>query len=202
MVAQILKEPETGVDPEFAVARGAAIEGAVLANDEGLPVLYQRLTLLNVTPLNLEKSIIKNELGIMLMIPKNTTYPTEITRKFYKKFPTNPKIEVSVWQGDVQNNPHDFYLNENLGSFWLYVPQREDLEIEVTYKIDANGILTVSAVETSTGNRDQLVIEKIGGVVIPKPQLDYISKETSRFEEEYKKTTHDVLSPYEIHKKR
>jgi molecular chaperone DnaK len=199
LVTQILKEPEIGVDPEFSVAVGAAIEGAVLANDKDLPVLYQGLTLLNVTPLDLgEKSVIKSELGITLMIPKNTTYPTEITRKFYKKFPMNPKIEVSVWQGDLQNNYYDFHLNENLGSFWLYVPQREDLEIEVTYKIDANGILTVSAVETSTGNIDQLVIEKMGGSVMPKPELEYISKETNKFEEEYRKTTYDVLSPYEI----
>ena len=50
MITKILKEPELGVDPEFSVARGAAIEGAILANDENLPVLYQGLTLLNVTP--------------------------------------------------------------------------------------------------------------------------------------------------------
>jgi len=199
LVAKILKEPESGVDPEFSVARGAAIEGAVLANDENLPVLYQGLTLLNVTPLDLgEKAVMKNnELGIKLMIPKNTTYPTEVTQTFYKQFPISPKIEVSVWQGDFHNN-YGFYGNENLGSFWLYVPQRENLEIEVTYKIDANGILTVSAVEKSTGNRDQLDIEKIGGTVIPKPQLDDIAKEATKFEEEYKKSSYDVLSPYEI----
>ncbi len=199
MVSRILKEPEMGVDPVFSVARGAAIEGAVLTNDSNLPVLYQGLALLNVTPLDLgEKALLKSgELGVKLMMPKNTTYPTEVTQTFYKKFPTSPKIEVSVWQGDFQNN-YGFYGNENLGSFWLYVPQREDLEIEVTYKIDADGILTVSAVEKSTGNREHIVIEKIGGTVIPKPQLDYFSKETERFEEEYVKKTYDVLSPYEI----
>lgn len=199
MISRILKEPEQGVDPVFSVARGAAIEGAVLASDANLPVLYQGLALLNVTPLDLgEKAVLKSgELGIKLMMPKNTTYPTEVTQTFYKKFVISPKIEVSVWQGDFQNN-YGFYGNENLGSFWLYVPQREDLEIEVTYKIDADGILTVSAVEKSTGNREQIVIEKIGGTIIPKPHLEYFAKETGRFEEEYIKKTNDVLSPYEI----
>ncbi|GEM_PF-160308 len=199
MISKILKEPEEGVDPEFSVASGAAIEGAVLASDENLPVLYQGLALLNVTPLDLgEKAVMKSgELGIKLMIPKNTTYPTEFTSTFYKKYVMSPKIEISVWQGDFENLL-GFHGNENLGSFWLYVPQREDLEIEVTYKIDADGILTVSAVEKSTGNREHIVIEKIGGTVIPKPQLEYFEKETTRFEEEYVKKTYDVLSPYEI----
>lgn len=86
----------------------------------------------------------------------------------------------------------------NLGSFWLYVPPREGLEIEVTYKIDADGILTVSAVETSTGNRDELKIEKIGGAVIPPPQLEAIEEEITEFEKEYRRTSSDVLNPYEI----
>jgi len=199
MITKIVKEPELGVDPEFSVARGAAIEGAILANDENLPVLYQGLTLLNVTPLDLgEKAIMKNmEEGIKLMIPRNTTYPTEVTQTFYKRYSFKPKLEVSVWQGDFANNP-SFYGNENLGSFWLQVPLGENLEIDVTYKLDADGILTVSAVEKSTGNRDQLVIEKIGGTIIPKPQLEYIIQENDKFEKEYKKTVHDVLSPYEI----
>src|SRR5579885_2986316 len=132
MISKILKEPEEGVDPEFSVASGAAIEGAVLASDENLPVLYQGLALLNVTPLDLgEKAVMKSgELGIKLMIPKNTTYPTEFTSTFYKKYVMSPKIEISVWQGDFENLL-GFHGNENLGSFWLYVPQREDLEIEV-----------------------------------------------------------------------
>lgn len=198
-ISKILKEPESGVDPEFSVARGAAIEGAVLANDSNLPVLYQGLTLLNVTPLDLgEKAVMKDsELGIKLMIPRNTTYPTEVTKTFYKQFPNSPKIAISVWEGDFQNN-YGFYGNVNLGSFWLYVPQREGLEIEVTYKIDTDGILTVSAVEKSTGNRDSLKVERGSGPSIPPPQLESFSKEAETFEEEYKKTSYDVLSPYEI----
>lgn len=201
MVTKLLKEPESGIDPAFSVAIGAAIEGAVLADDKDLPVLYQGLTLLNVTPLDLgEQAVTIGRMGkekvIKLMIPKNTTYPTEVTQKFYKQYPISPKIEISVWQGDFKGG-YDFASSVNLGKFWLYVPQREGLEIEVTYKIDANGILTVSAVEISTGNRDELKIEKIGGAVIPPPQLEAIEEEITEFEKEYRRTSSDVLSPYE-----
>ena len=199
MITKILKEPETGIDPEFSVASGAAIEGAVLVGDENLPVLYQSLALLNVTPLDLgEKTVMKNrELGIKLMIPKNTTYPTKVTQKFYKEFPTSPKIEISVWQGNFQSN-YGFHGNENIGSFWLWVPQRENLEIEVTYEIDSDGILKVTAKDLSSGNEDSLKIDRSGGPPIPPPQLESFTKETGKFEEEYKKTLHDVLTPYEI----
>lgn len=200
-VAKLLKEPETGVDPDFSVARGAAIEGAVLANDNDLPILYQGLTLLNATPLDLGEQAVTigghgKEMVIKLMIPRNTTYPTEVTQKFYKQYPISPKIEISVWQGDFKGG-YDFASSVNLGKFWLYVPQREGLEIEVTYKIDADGILTVSATETSSGNRDELVIEKIGDSVIPPPQLEEVQQEAAEFEKEYRRTSHDVLNPYE-----
>jgi len=197
MITRLLKEPELGVDPEFSVARGAAIEGAILANDENLPVLYQGLTLLNVTPLDLgEIATINGEKGIKLMIPKNTPYPTEATWTFHKKYSFHPEIEISPWQGDFAKNP-GFSSNEKLASSWLQVPLGEDIEIEVNYKLDADGILTVSAVEKSTGNKVQLVIKKIGGTIIPKPQLEHIIQENNKFEKEYKKTVRDVLSPYE-----
>ena len=170
MITKILKEPESGVDPEFSVARGAAIEGAILANDENLPVLYQGLTLINVTPSDLgEETILRGERQIILMIPKNTAYPTEVTRKFFKQFSFRPEIEISVWEGDFGKDS-GFLANENIAKFLLQVPLGEGLEIDVTYKIDADGIRTVSAVETSTGSRNQLVIKKTGGIIIPKPQ--------------------------------
>ncbi len=198
LITTILREPETGIDPNFSVARGAAIQGALLANDANLPDQYTALALLNVTPLDLgEQAVMKNtELGIKLMIPKNTTYPTQVTQKFYKKYPKSPKIEMSVWQGDFNSNPN-FLGSVNIGKFWLYVPEKEDLEIDVTYKIDSDGILTVSAVETSTGNQAELKIDKIGGAAIPPPQLDWLKQETEKIEEEYHESTDNILNPYE-----
>lgn len=196
MVSGFISEPESSIDSTFTVASGAAIQGAVLSDDRNLPVAYQNLMLLNKTPLDLGEHARKSgEDVIQLMIPKNTTYPTEFTDVFYVNKPMQTEVLVSVWQGDFEKNA-GFQNNVNIGQFWLR-GLREGIkkEIEVTYRVDADGIISVTAYEIEGNAHDELVIDKMGNSVIPPPELDFAHEEIEKIE---KKRRRDTMSPYEI----
>ena len=196
MVTNVIKEPESDIDPMFTVATGAAIQAAVLADDKNLPAVYQGLTLLSKTPLDLGEKIRKDGQEVIeLMIPKNTTYPTERTKRFWNNKILATEVSINVWQGDFEKNPR-FIGNEEIGQFWLR-GLREGVanEIEITYNIDADGIITVTASEIGGEAYGQLTIDKMGNAVIPPPELEYVKKEVEKIE---KKRRRDVLSPYEI----
>ena len=196
MVTKVIKEPEADIDPTFTVASGAAIQAAVLVDDKNLPVIYQGLILLNKTPLDLGEHVRKERREIIeLMIPKNTTYPTEYSQIFYVNKPMQTEVSIDVWQGDFEKNP-EFTGNAKIGQFWLR-GLREGVanEIEITYRIDADGIITVSANEIGGKSQGQLTIDKMGNAVIPPPELEFAKEEVEKIE---KKLRRDVLSPYEI----
>lgn len=197
MIKTILKEPQTDIDPSFAVSTGAAIQGAVLAGNENLPVLYQGLTLLNVTPLDLgEKAKDRDgNLTVFQMITKNTPYPTEFTKTFHIKKLFQSEVSISVWQGDFERNPN-FIGNVEIGQFKLF-PLRIGVanEIEVTYNIDADGILTVSAQEKDGDAYSELTIDKYGKAHVPPPELEQAKEKIKKIKKHYKR---DVMSPYEI----
>ena len=195
MIARTVKEPEEDVDPDFAVSVGAAIEGAILANEQNMPVLYRGLTLLNVTPLDLgEEAREKGQHRIVLMIPKNTPYPTEYTRTFFVNNLMQTEVKVGVWQGDFEIDP-GFAGNVNIGTFTMYGLQPgTQNEIEITYGIDDDGILTVRAREIGTNTEQELVVDRAWANSRAAPQLEYVKKEMGDFEKKYR----NVLSPYEI----
>lgn len=195
MVSEFIREPESNIDSTFTVASGAAIQGAVLSDDRNLPVIFQNLVLLNKTPLDLgEHAIKKRQEFIQLMIPKNTTYPTEFTEVFYVNKIMQTEVSISVWQGDFEKNP-DFPGNVNIGQFWLR-GLREGIEkkIEVTYKIDADGIISVTAYEIEGNAHDELTIDKMGNSVISPPELEFAHEEIEKIEKKHKR---DIMSPYE-----
>lgn len=196
MVTKIIKEPEADIDPTFTVASGAAIQAAVLADDENLPAVYQGLTLLNKTPLDLGEHVRKQGREIIqLMIPRNTTYPTEYTEKYFVNKIMQTEVSMNVWQGDFEKNP-GFIGNAQIGQFWLSgLREGVEKEIEITYKIDADGIIIVSASEIGGKAHGQLTIGKTGDAVISPPELEYAQEEVEKIE---KKLRRDVLSPYEI----
>ena len=196
MVKEMIKEPESDIDSTFTVATGAAIQGAVLSDDRNLPVTYQNLTLLNKTPLDLGEYARKDgKEFIQLMIPKNSAYPTEFTDVFYVNKPMQTEVEISVWQGDFEVNP-DFTGNVNIGQFWLRGLQEGIAnEIEVTYRIDADGIISVSAYEIEGNAHDELIIDKMGNSVIPPPELDFAYEEIEKIE---KKHRHYTMGAYEV----
>ena len=171
----------------------------MLANEGNLPELYQGLTLLSVTPLDLAEEARKD--GIVepiVMIPKNTPYPTSYTQTFYVNKIMQTEVKIGIWQGDFEVNP-GFIGNVNLGSFMLRgLRPASNNEVKVTYEIDGDGILTVHAKEIGTDIEHDLTIDKIWEQESAVAQLSYTPEDDSDDMESYENQYRDVMSPYEI----
>jgi molecular chaperone DnaK len=149
------KEPRKDVNPDEAVAVGAAIQGAVLSGDQ------KDLLLLDVTPLSLG---IETMGGVMSkMIPKNTTIPTKFSQIFSTAEDNQAAVTIKVFQGEREIAAG----NKALGEFNLEgIPpsSRGTPQIEVTFDIDANGILHVGAKEKATGKENKITIKANSGL--------------------------------------
>jgi molecular chaperone DnaK len=149
------REPHKGVNPDEVVAVGAAIQGAVLSGE------VKDVLLLDVTPLTLG---IETLGGIFTrMIPRNTTIPTKKTETFSTASDNQPTVEIHVLQGEREMASD----NRTLGRFHLDgIPpaMRGVPKIEVTFDIDANGILHVSAKDTGTGKQQAITITGHSGL--------------------------------------
>lgn len=169
------KKPNKGVNPDEVVAIGAAIQGAVLTGE------VKDVLLLDVTPLNLG---IETMGGIFTaMIPANTTIPTKKTEIFSTASDNQPGVEIHVLQGDRSMAAQ----NKSLGKFNLTdIPPapRGVPQIEVTFDIDANGILHVSAKDKGTGKEQKIKIEAGSG--LSKEEIERMRNDAKAHEAEDK----------------
>jgi molecular chaperone DnaK len=175
------KEAHKGVNPDEVVAVGAAVQGGVLSGD------VKDVVLLDVTPLSLGVETLG---GVMtVMIPRNTTIPTQKKEIYSTASDSQPSVEIHVLQGERAESRY----NRTLGRFHLdgLPPAPRGIpKIEVTFDIDANGILSVAAKDLATGKDQRITITANSG--LQENEIERMVKEAAEHEEEDKRRREEV----------
>ncbi|MSP26696.1 MAG: molecular chaperone DnaK [Myxococcales bacterium] len=175
------KEPHKGVNPDEVVAVGAAIQAGILAGD------VHDMVLLDVTPLSLGVETLGGVTTVM--IARNTTIPTQKKETFSTAADSQPSVEIVVLQGERAEAKY----NRKLGTFSLdgIMPAPRGVpKVEVSFDIDANGILTVHAKDLATGKEQRVTIKEGSG--LGEGDIDRMVKEAAVHEEDDKRKREEI----------
>jgi len=175
------KEPHKGVNPDEVVAVGAAIQAAVLAGE------FREILLLDVTPLSLGVETLGGVVHVL--IPRNTTIPTRRSEIFTTAADNQTSVEIHVTQGErplaKDNRTLARFILDGIPPAPRGVPQ-----IEVTFEIDANGILHVSARDLATGREQKVTVTASSGLT--KEEVERMIREAERYAEEDRRRKEEV----------